>query len=46
MMFSGIYDLMHDNQTEHPSVINVLARMNIYQEVVLAVLYRVLGMTV
>ncbi|XP_071112978.1 protein C-mannosyl-transferase DPY19L3-like [Haliotis cracherodii] len=39
----GIYDLIHDKVTEHPSVINILERMNVYQEVVLAIMYRVLG---
>ncbi|XP_069125693.1 protein C-mannosyl-transferase DPY19L3-like [Argopecten irradians] len=38
----GLYDITHDNMTEHPSTINVLERMNIYQEVVLSILYRVL----
>lgn len=38
----GLYELTHDNQTEHPSTINVLARMNIYQEVVLAIFYKIL----
>lgn len=38
----GLYELTHDNQTEHPSTINVLARMNIYQEVVLSIFYRIL----
>ena len=37
---SGLYDLMHDNITEHPSTINILARMNVYQEVVLAAIYK------
>ncbi len=32
--------MQHDNLTEHPSTINVLARMNVYQEVVLAAIYR------
>ena len=31
---------MNDNLTEYKSVINVLARMNIYQEIVLAIIYR------
>jgi Q-cell neuroblast polarisation len=39
----GVHDLMRDNITEHPSTINVLARMNIYQEVVLAAFYRSLS---
>lgn len=38
----GLYELTHDNFTEHPSTINVLERMNIYQEVVLSILYRIL----
>ncbi|KAL5009746.1 hypothetical protein ScPMuIL_012051, partial [Solemya velum] len=38
----GFYELTHDNMTEHPSTINVLERMNVYQELVLAVLYRIL----
>ena len=32
---------MYDNHTEHPTTMNVLARMNIYQEVVLGIVYRV-----
>lgn len=38
----GLYDLTHDNITEHLRTINILARFNIYQEVVLGILYRVL----
>ncbi|KAH3739009.1 probable C-mannosyltransferase DPY19L3 [Dreissena polymorpha] len=38
----GLYELTHDNLTEHPSTINVLERMNIYQEVILSILYRIL----
>ncbi|XP_033741333.1 probable C-mannosyltransferase DPY19L3 [Pecten maximus] len=38
----GLYEITHDNMTEHPSTINVLERMNIYQEVILSILYRVL----
>ncbi|XP_060558912.1 probable C-mannosyltransferase DPY19L3 isoform X2 [Ruditapes philippinarum] len=38
----GLYELTHDNLTEHPSTINVLERMNIYQEVVLSIIYRIL----
>lgn len=37
---SGIKDLMNDNITEHPSTVNILARMNIYQEVILASIYK------
>ncbi|EDO42027.1 predicted protein [Nematostella vectensis] len=36
----GLYDLSHDNTTEHLRTINILERFNIYQEVILAVLYR------
>ena len=40
IIVAGLHDLQHDNLTEHPSTINVLARMNVYQEVVLAAIYR------
>ncbi|KAM8945999.1 protein C-mannosyl-transferase DPY19L3 [Pelodytes ibericus] len=36
----GITDLMYDNRTESMRTINILERMNVYQEVLLAVLYR------
>ncbi|XP_028411451.1 probable C-mannosyltransferase DPY19L3 [Dendronephthya gigantea] len=36
----GIHDLMNDNKTEHLRTINILERFNIYQEVILGVLYR------
>ncbi|OWF40174.1 C-mannosyltransferase DPY19L3 [Mizuhopecten yessoensis] len=42
----GLYEITHDNMTEHPSTINVLERMNIYQEVILSILYRVLPIKV
>ncbi|KAL3983281.1 Q-cell neuroblast polarization family protein [Acanthocheilonema viteae] len=35
-----IYALMHDNSTEFPRQINVLERFNVYQELILAVLYK------
>ncbi|XP_072321631.1 protein C-mannosyl-transferase DPY19L3 [Eucyclogobius newberryi] len=38
----GLSELIHDNSTESKRTINLLQRMNIYQEVVLAVLYRLL----
>jgi len=41
-MFQAVQGLTRDNLTEHPSTINVLSRMNIYQEVVLAAVYRLL----
>ena len=37
---------MHDNGTEHLRTINILERFNIYQEVILAALYRILPMQV
>ncbi|XP_068755171.1 protein C-mannosyl-transferase DPY19L3-like isoform X2 [Montipora capricornis] len=40
--FKGVNDLMHDNKTEHLRTINILERFNIYQEVILAALYRIL----
>ena len=33
---------MYDKLTEYPDKINVLERMNIYQEVILAAIYRIL----
>ena len=47
-MFSylGIHDLMYDNKTEHLRTINILERFNIYQEVILGVLYRLLSLKV
>lgn len=38
----GLYELMHDNTTESKRTINILQRMNIYQEVVLSIFYRIL----
>uniref|UniRef100_A0A671U2K3 Dpy-19 like C-mannosyltransferase 3 n=1 Tax=Sparus aurata TaxID=8175 RepID=A0A671U2K3_SPAAU len=38
----GLSDLIHDNLTESRRTINLLQRMNIYQEVFLSVLYRLL----
>ncbi|VDK88384.1 unnamed protein product [Litomosoides sigmodontis] len=35
-----IYAFMHDNSTEFPRQINVFERFNIYQELVIAVLYK------
>ena len=47
-MFSylGIHGLMYDNKTEHLRTINILERFNIYQEVILGVLYRLLSLKV
>uniref|UniRef100_A0A665WC79 Dpy-19 like C-mannosyltransferase 3 n=1 Tax=Echeneis naucrates TaxID=173247 RepID=A0A665WC79_ECHNA len=38
----GLSDLIHDNLTESKRTINLLQRMNIYQEVFLSVLYKLL----
>ncbi|KAK7108661.1 protein C-mannosyl-transferase DPY19L3-like [Littorina saxatilis] len=38
----GIHDLMNDQLTEYPDTINILERMNVYQEVILAALYKIL----
>jgi len=40
--FKGVQDLMQDNKTEHLRTINILERFNIYQEVILGALYRIL----
>ncbi|XP_066098563.1 protein C-mannosyl-transferase DPY19L3 isoform X2 [Saccopteryx bilineata] len=41
-LLQGFHGLMYDNKTESMRTINLLQRMNIYQEVLLSVLYRVL----
>ncbi|XP_054426258.1 probable C-mannosyltransferase DPY19L3 [Pteronotus mesoamericanus] len=41
-LLHGFHGLMHDNKTESMRTINLLQRMNIYQEVFLSVLYKVL----
>jgi len=46
VLIVGIYDVMHDNRTEHLRTINILERFNIYQEVILAALYRILPIQV
>ncbi|MEE6500543.1 hypothetical protein FKM82_003826 [Ascaphus truei] len=38
----GIIDLIYDNRTESMRTINILERMNVYQEVFLAMVYRCL----
>ncbi|KAK3802800.1 hypothetical protein RRG08_012314 [Elysia crispata] len=45
-MFQGLQNLREDTLTEHPDTINVLERMNIYQEVMLAAVYRLSGISV
>lgn len=37
---------MQDNKTEHLRTINILERFNIYQEVILGALYRILPIKV
>ncbi|XP_068117382.1 protein C-mannosyl-transferase DPY19L3 isoform X2 [Hyperolius riggenbachi] len=39
-IMQGITDLIHDNKTESMRTINILERMNVYQELLLAVIYR------
>ncbi|XP_064315583.1 probable C-mannosyltransferase DPY19L3 isoform X2 [Phalacrocorax carbo] len=38
----GLHGLVYDNKTESVRTINILERMNIYQEVFLSILYRIL----
>ncbi|XP_065423226.1 protein C-mannosyl-transferase DPY19L3 isoform X8 [Chrysemys picta bellii] len=38
----GLHGLIYDNKTESLRTINVLERMNVYQEVFLSILYRIL----
>uniref|UniRef100_A0A8D0DUZ2 Dpy-19 like C-mannosyltransferase 3 n=1 Tax=Salvator merianae TaxID=96440 RepID=A0A8D0DUZ2_SALMN len=40
----GLHDLIFDNRTESVRTINILERMNVYQEVFLSILYRVFHM--
>lgn len=42
----GFHGLIYDNKTESMKTINLLQRMNIYQEVFLSILYRVLPIQV
>ncbi|KAL8194892.1 UNVERIFIED_CONTAM: hypothetical protein K2H54_037673 [Gekko kuhli] len=37
---TGLHSLIYDNKTESMRTINILERMNVYQEVVLSILYR------
>ncbi len=46
LVFTGLYELIHDNTTESKRTINILQRMNIYQEVFLSILYRILPIQV
>ncbi|XP_030155487.1 probable C-mannosyltransferase DPY19L3 isoform X3 [Lynx canadensis] len=41
-LMQGFHGLIYDNKTESMKTINLLQRMNIYQEVFLSILYRVL----
>lgn len=36
----GWHDLKYDNLTEHPSTINIIERMNVHQEILLASIYK------
>ncbi|KFO81356.1 putative C-mannosyltransferase DPY19L3 [Cuculus canorus] len=38
----GLHGLVYDNKTESVRTINILERMNVYQEVFLSILYRIL----
>ncbi|XP_015224035.1 protein C-mannosyl-transferase DPY19L3 isoform X1 [Lepisosteus oculatus] len=38
----GVFELINDNNTESKRTINLLQRMNIYQELFLSILYRIL----
>ncbi|KAM6251183.1 protein C-mannosyl-transferase DPY19L3 isoform 7-T9 [Spheniscus humboldti] len=38
----GLHGLVYDNKTESVRTINILERMNVYQEVLLSILYRIL----
>ncbi|XP_078066898.1 protein C-mannosyl-transferase DPY19L3 [Mustelus asterias] len=40
----GLKELIYDNKTESRRTINLLKRMNIYQEVILSILYRILSL--
>ena len=40
--FTGLLDLTQDNDTENWRTINILERFNVYQEVILAVLFKTL----
>ena len=44
--FTGLYDLMHDSSTESGRTVNILKRFNVFQEVVLAALYRLFPLKV
>ena len=46
ILFLGFRGLIYDNKTESMRTINLLQRMNIYQEVFLSILYRVLPIQV
>ncbi|XP_055504325.1 probable C-mannosyltransferase DPY19L3 isoform X2 [Leucoraja erinacea] len=43
-IIQGLKELMYDNRTESRRTINLLKRMNIYQEVFLSILYRILSL--
>ncbi|OII77671.1 hypothetical protein cand_014870 [Cryptosporidium andersoni] len=41
-IYDGIYRLLKDNRSEYPDVINALSRFNIFQELLLGIIYRLL----
>ncbi|KAJ7419463.1 putative C-mannosyltransferase DPY19L3 [Willisornis vidua] len=41
-ILQGLHGLVYDNKTESVRTINILERMNVYQEVFLSILYRIL----
>ncbi|XP_067854079.1 protein C-mannosyl-transferase DPY19L3 [Heptranchias perlo] len=43
-IYQGLKELLYDNKTESRRTINLLKRMNIYQEVILSILYRMLSL--
>ena len=40
-MGDAYHQFTHDNKTEFPNEVNILERFNIYQEIVLGIIYRV-----
>ena len=40
-MGDAYHQFTHDNKTEFPNEVNILERFNIYQEIVLGIIYRI-----